>query len=375
MSDVQFTILGPSGTGKTCFLLGMYSELSAGKDGFSLSTDDDNEVKFRNLYQKICNVELGEERFPSGTSGNSTTKFTLRYGCEPILRFFWFDYSGDALLTKTKGDFNDYNEIKSVINNSACLYVCIDGEMLCEDDQEIVMHNLRDRIVSVTNFFFSEYVEKNLLLPPIVFVVTKYDLCIDYSPEYKNCERLYAIIKKSFCSIFVREQQIITVIPVSVGINISKASDGGNFKPINMDVPVLLGTWFILEKKLKSCLNTFFEENEKALFLQNEQQKCENELTREKNRWWLFRSSKKIKELSDKKNSNLNSYRESERRKETLCKEIDEIKKNKDSIETRLNEDNDLKFFYLKKDGCLLKDIDCDLYRLYEKFENSKRIK
>ena len=45
MGDVDFTMLGMTGSGKTCFLTGMYYEMSSGIQGYTLSSDDDIDIE------------------------------------------------------------------------------------------------------------------------------------------------------------------------------------------------------------------------------------------------------------------------------------------------------------------------------------------
>lgn len=40
-----FTTLGLSGSGKTCLMAGMYYKMSAGADGYTLKTGDDEALK------------------------------------------------------------------------------------------------------------------------------------------------------------------------------------------------------------------------------------------------------------------------------------------------------------------------------------------
>ena len=49
MADTQITILGMSGSGKTCYLLGLYYRMGSGLKGYTITTDDDTDVK-----RQIC---------------------------------------------------------------------------------------------------------------------------------------------------------------------------------------------------------------------------------------------------------------------------------------------------------------------------------
>ena len=79
MSDIDFTMLGMTGTGKTCFLTGMYYEMSSGIQGYTLSSDDDIDIELRNKWEKLCDEKNGVNRFPVGTDKTERYKFTLEY--------------------------------------------------------------------------------------------------------------------------------------------------------------------------------------------------------------------------------------------------------------------------------------------------------
>ena len=48
-----FTTLGLSGSGKTCFMAGMYYKMSAGADGYTLKTGDDEALKLTSLLKLL----------------------------------------------------------------------------------------------------------------------------------------------------------------------------------------------------------------------------------------------------------------------------------------------------------------------------------
>ncbi len=80
MDKTQFTMLGMSGSGKTCYLLGMYDEMLGGMKGFTLSTDDDTDVALRRRYAIIDDASRGQGRFPAGTDQIESYEFQLAHG-------------------------------------------------------------------------------------------------------------------------------------------------------------------------------------------------------------------------------------------------------------------------------------------------------
>ena len=62
----QFTILGETGSGKTCYLVGMYSEMAAGIGGYSIiAKNDEDDLKLQDMYDRMYDSSLGADRFPA----------------------------------------------------------------------------------------------------------------------------------------------------------------------------------------------------------------------------------------------------------------------------------------------------------------------
>ena len=142
MADTTFTILGTTGSGKTCYLTGLYYKMVRGMRGYSITTDDDSDYKLRNDYKKMQDTSLQSDRFPAGTDNLSEYEFQLEYGYNPILSFKWVDYPGGALASKNEGDYEQYQTIKNSIKNSSCLFICVDGSLLVGDDTDEKIDNI-----------------------------------------------------------------------------------------------------------------------------------------------------------------------------------------------------------------------------------------
>ena len=105
MKKTKFTMLGMTGSGKTCYLLGMYKKMLGGLKGFSLTTDDDTDGELRTRYSKMDDASLGQKRFPPGTDQTDTYEFTLEYAFSPIMSFAWIDYPGGSMEEKVSRRF------------------------------------------------------------------------------------------------------------------------------------------------------------------------------------------------------------------------------------------------------------------------------
>lgn len=295
MADTQITILGMSGSGKTCYLLGLYYKMGSGLKGYTITTDEDTDVQLRNRYTKLCDASLDkQERFPAGTDNISKYEFDLQYGYNTIMSFDWVDYPGGLLKEKNSGSLEEYEEVKKEINNSSSLFICVDGSLLRGDDIDCKIDNVRDKCSNVINTFFTDYLKNNNALPPTAIIVTKYDICKDDTGEEELCK----IIEEAFSPFFVKNntEKVVTIIPVSIGTNIMDDDYSGKMKPLNIHLPIFMGIWFVLSRKIQDHVKYMKEQ-------QNESDKkiesARDEKAREENKWW-FKSKSEVQRLARK---------------------------------------------------------------------------
>lgn len=292
MADTQITILGMSGAGKTCYLLGLYYKMGSGMRGYTITTDEDTDVQLRDRYTKMCDQELGKERFPAGTDNISRYEFNLQYGYRTIMSFDWVDYPGGMLDRKNEGNLDEYENVKKAINNSSSLFICVDGSLLIGDDIDEKIDRVKDECSSVINTFFSEYFQSNNALPPTAIVVTKYDLCKEDTDEEELCE----IIEEAFSPFFVKDnrERFVTIIPVSIGSNIMADDYSGKLKPLNIHLPIFMGIWFALSKKIQNYGSDIEKQEQKNSASIS---KLRNMKAKEENKW-IFKSNSEVRRLA-----------------------------------------------------------------------------
>lgn len=256
--SAKITILGTSGAGKTCYLLGMYHKMCMGLKSFYLKADDDTDVDLKTKYEKLKDSKLGVNRFPAGTDANSEYTFMLQYGFENVMPFEWIDYAGGNLVSKTVGDLDAYNKIKDNINDSTCLLICVDGELLRGNDKEEKIERVKENCVAPMHSFFADYFNENNRLPPTAIVLTKYDVC----QKETSVEEIGEIMQEAFDDFFTSRsdiERIIAVIPVSLGANISENNYSGSLKPINIQLPIFMGISSALFDLMKRYQKEFAE--------------------------------------------------------------------------------------------------------------------
>ena len=241
----KFTILGETGSGKTCYLLGMYYEMTMGVAGYTLTTENRDEARnLKTRYKMLSNKKLGQSRFPDPTDKVQTYKFELQYALNSIADFEWIDYPGGFLDPMSENvNSEEYQAVEKTIKESDILFICIDGENLKGNDTRKKIRKVRAKCVNNINPYLNTIEGK---FPPIAMIVTKYDLCATDTNE----DEIKEILTKSF-SFFERDDVFIAVIPVSIGENIEDDNYSGDLDPLNVHLPILLGINFALIRILE----------------------------------------------------------------------------------------------------------------------------
>ena len=236
MSDsIKITMLGTTGAGKTCYMLGMYAAMEMGFHGFTFSaSNSDDGLKLNNMWEKLLDGD-GDERWPLGTDKTKTYNFSLNHGFRKIMGFEWQDYRGGAL--NDDASVADVSGLIQTIHTSSCLFLCISGEYLrTKVDSRTQGRTKANRM----NMFITELVQKqnhNTDRPlPVAIVITQYDLC-----SHRPKEEITEDIKRLFQALFTPGGHFLVMIcPVSLG---KKLSSGGELEPVNVHLPVFFAIY------------------------------------------------------------------------------------------------------------------------------------
>ena len=291
MSDepVKITVIGNSGTGKTCYLLGMYYDMCAGHAGFSIcASDDDQDRELTRKYENMQDASKGADRFPRGTDQSERYDFKLQYALKTIKPFSWIDYPGGYLKLKNDSAPGEYEKVKQSIDEATCLFICIDGENLCGNNYQKKLENIKNQRGGITPFF-SKFRDENREIPPVVMLITKYDLCKDDTDKEEICK----LLKKAFSVFFVEgEKNIVAIIPVSLGSGIMEDEGTGLLQPLNMALPIFMGIWC-------SLLTDVSREREEVNGLHRKIDDNKQKIKKENDRWFFMKDEKKIASLEN----------------------------------------------------------------------------
>ncbi len=281
-SHTRFTALGMSGSGKTCYVLGMYYMMITGYKGFSLKTDSDSASRLE-TWMDVLDEETGPERFPAGTALTEVTdyQFKLKYALKDIMTFNWIDYGGGTLRQKENNP-EAYASLIDSIEKSAALYIFLDGEILCEEDKDKRIVKLK-KSARVINNFLQEFGENHQdSMPPIVFVLTKGDLLASY---VKN-EDIPEIMHECFDMLMCKGVRFYVTM-VSLGESIAEDDYSGEIEPVNMHLPFFIGIYHTF---LAYCLSLKREIDDAQQSNRNSIARNQSEMNAINKRGWLART-------------------------------------------------------------------------------------
>ena len=305
MADTRFTALGMSGSGKTCYLLGMYYEMCVGVRGFTLVTTNQMASKLEDWMDKL-DEETGTDRFPAGTALTESTdySFKLSYQNQGIMSFDWADYGGRAL--RAREEISEvFKKLEKSIEETTALYIFIDGELLCGEDKETKIKNVKRKCARTINSYITSFSETHgEILPPIVFVVTKADLC----GKWTSGSEMQEILKESFSSVFGKGITAY-IVAVSLGKNIADDDYSGEVEPINIHIPFFIG---IYHEFLNFCLYLKHEIEKDEQESRRIISQSENAIAYENSRWFFTNNDRidRCRQQIQDANENIEGNRE-----------------------------------------------------------------
>ncbi|MGD1917704.1 MAG: hypothetical protein ACFCAD_01750 [Pleurocapsa sp.] len=233
-------MLGTSGAGKTCYLLGMYAIMHTGVQGFTLSAKDmDLDLELTERWEKLISV-TGEDRWPTpNAAAMEQYGFNFSYGFRPLMGFEWLDYRGLALSDRSTEQ--DVQDLVQYLSDSQCLFLCISGEHLVES---VTPNTVREIKSDRMNQFIQQYISENKQPTnqnpfPVAIVITKYDLC-----HHRDRDEIFADVHKLFQALFTPNTGWLTMIcPVSLGKELCNDLDNASIVPVNVHLPVVFAVY------------------------------------------------------------------------------------------------------------------------------------
>ena len=230
--NIKITMLGTTGSGKTCFMVGMYAVMQLGIQGFTLTAQDsDEDIDLSDKWEQL--LDGGEERYPHATNQTHDYAFDFSYGFCKLMGFDWLDYRGGAL--RDKGTQADVQTLEKHLHESSCVFLCVSGEYLkkpIESQHEIQNLKTKTRVDRMNQFLQKLHNGKGPI--PVVIAITKFDLC-----SHRTREDVTEDIKSLFNPLFANDGGWrVMICPVSLGPALANDEKQGVIEPKNLHLPL-----------------------------------------------------------------------------------------------------------------------------------------
>lgn len=235
MDKIGITMLGASGTGKTCYLYAMADAMQFGSCDFTFTAMPyQTTLELQDAWDSILNG-----KWPQGTDLSTEYEFACSYCLRKIVTFSWYDYRGGIL--QNPDDEDERESLFGKMGCSRCLIICISAEAI----HGILTGDLKSRrLFAVYMNLIQEYRNRSGCTVPIVFAVTKADLLESNANEFERGVEL--IRTKYMASLFAEDDNggwFVSFVPVSLGTGLGSANGGnivGTIEPANVHIPVLI---------------------------------------------------------------------------------------------------------------------------------------
>lgn len=198
MQELQITMLGPSGTGKTTLLTAMYAqfEKDVGAANLELTPDDDTSARLQDRLTELKHPFDAFSLFEAhGNTGVEATNEFAGFGSlpsfnfglggkheNPSLQLVFRDYPGRYHNTNADKEQKDF--VTNVLSKSVAVLISIDAPALMEENGKY--HDLLNRPQQIKDLFKRAY--KNLDSPRlIIFAPVK---CEKYLQDEKTAREL-----------------------------------------------------------------------------------------------------------------------------------------------------------------------------------------
>ena len=281
MIHERITMLGTNGAGKTCFLVGMYADMSGGRRGFTFSTNPDDDLDLSDKWSRL--IEAGPDRWPlpTGAQPKSYT-FGFNYGFRRIMEFDWVDYRGGALSDRSAEA--DVQELKRYLRQSSCVMLCVSGEHLQEPKNASVVR-ARTGIGRMNSFLtdLREEIERQKKeLPAVIIVVTKSDYC-----SSRPREEIEEQIRDLFNPLFTPDGGwLVSIGSVSLGTGLAADTEKGEIDPDNIHLPLVFSIYRVLHERADQQQSKLYEGIGQLTEIENEWGRLK--------RWWRSEEIKQI---------------------------------------------------------------------------------
>ena len=129
---MKISLLGLTGSGKTCYLYAAAQVLARGVsvNGHKISATPSNRQQAVRLHRGIEQMARG--KWPEGSMNTLTYPFELKIDGKSVFPFTIYDYRGSMLDGLSDDDQDDTEEIFETFRESSCIVILVDGDTIMD---------------------------------------------------------------------------------------------------------------------------------------------------------------------------------------------------------------------------------------------------
>ncbi|WP_328708426.1 hypothetical protein OHB01_15095 [Microbispora hainanensis] len=182
VSKITVTMLGPSHSGKTTFMYGMYATLSAGIEGYFLNAKDpDKDLDLMDNWDLLCD----EGQLPPPTADVPISyEFVFKHGVRSLVDIDWMDFRGGATVERAGApeSLSDVVKLRERLKESDSIYLVLDGRYVGEwikDGAPATVTRGPMKVSHLSNHIsrtVEERINAGLPAPSLVVLITKIDV-------------------------------------------------------------------------------------------------------------------------------------------------------------------------------------------------------
>lgn len=239
--SLKLTMIGTSGTGKSCYLYATYYRMLEGVAGFNFSCKNFNQAR---ELASAWDVILDDGVWPPGTAESEEYRFSCVKDGDPIGEFTWLDYRG-GVLNETGGSQKEVDEFLLRVRSSDAILACMPADAILATRNGGKQQNQWLRIkIGILGALAAIYQTNSA--PSLIFLVTKSDLC--KSPE----DERYCVetVRASFGQYFKGKPKYAMIASTRMGRFDDECGDfqqgepiSGVVDPTNVHLPILFPFW------------------------------------------------------------------------------------------------------------------------------------
>lgn len=222
---MNISLLGLSGSGKTCYLYMAAYVLARGVkvNGHTISATSSNRQQAIMLNKGI--EDIASRRWPEGSSNTLTYPFDLKIDGKSVFPFTIYDYRGGILDHFSEADIKDVKEIFDTFEESSCIVILVDGDTIMQAlEPELLSPTHRQNVpfhaqvkalneLSYIESLVKECNERMSRKVPILLTITKGDI---FFPEELDAGK--TLLKERLPSLFsLHNDMIVGITTVTLG--------------------------------------------------------------------------------------------------------------------------------------------------------------